>query len=270
MNLSQLPACARLSPVLVLTLAVGTGAEPAKNGGLRELHTDRPDVTESPFTVDVGHLQLETDAASYTRNRRDGVRTTEWVVAPFNLRYGLTPDVEAGIFVTPFVSSSEQMHSGPKVTTRGVGDSTLRAKFNFWGNDGADSALGLIADVKLPTAAAGLGNGKVEAAVALPVAYEIGAGWEGGVMTVLEFAHTDAGRRAVWRNTVTFAKELTPTLGGYLELTSAAGDGAHAATFDFGITRKIGHDLQLDCGVNVGISRAAPDLVVFGGLSRRF
>jgi hypothetical protein len=74
--------------------AAAAGAAPA---ALRELTTDRPDTTESPFTVDAAHLQLEMDVASYTRNRLDGVRTTEWALAPFNLRYGLTPRAEVGI-----------------------------------------------------------------------------------------------------------------------------------------------------------------------------
>jgi hypothetical protein len=146
---------------------------------LRELTTDRPDATESPFTVDPGRVQLEMDAASYTRNRLDGVRTTEWVVAPFNLRYGLTRNTEVGIFVTPHVHVTEKDRGGAKTTVRGVGDTVLRAKWNLQGNDGGATAYGVFADVKLPTAADGLGNDKVEGAVTFPIAYEVGAGWGG-------------------------------------------------------------------------------------------
>ncbi len=248
-------------------------AQPAvapKAGGLRELTTDRPDATESPFTVDAGHLQLEMNVMSFTRNRLDGVRTTEWSVAPFNLRYGLTPATEVGIFVDPSIRVTEQVRNGPKSTVRGVGDTTLRAKWNFLGNDGGPIALGMFVDLKLPTAAAGLGNDQVEGALTLPVAYELGAGWEGAAMTAVEFAHTGSGRRAVWVNTITFARDLATDLGGFVELTSAAGDGAHVATVNCGVTRRIGPGLQLDCGVYFGLSRAAPDLTVFAGLSRKF
>src|SRR5688572_22247357 len=103
-----MPAMLRFSYLFLALATLVTGvdslnaAEAARPAGaLRELTTDRPDSTESPFTVDAGHLQLEMDVASYTRNRLDGVRTTEWVIAPFNLRYGITPNFEAGIFVTP-------------------------------------------------------------------------------------------------------------------------------------------------------------------------
>lgn len=89
-------------------------------------------------------------------------------------------------------------------------------------------------------------------------------------MTSVEFVSTDTGRRAVWVNTVTFARELAENLGGFVELTSAVGDGAHRATFNCGVTRRLGPRLQFDGGVNVGLSRSAADLTVFAGLARKF
>src|SRR5688500_1576070 len=240
------------------------------NVTLRELTTDRPDATESPFTVDRDHLQVEMDAASYTRNRLDGVRTTEWAFAPFNLRYGIANNVEAGIFVVPHLRVTEEPRGEAKTRHSGAGDTLLRMTFNFRGNEGGPTALALMADVKVPTAASGLGNDKTEGALTFPVAYELGAGWSGAAMTSVEFLHTERGRRAIWANTITFARELMPDVGGFLELTSAVGDGAHVATFNFGVTRAFGPRLQLDCGVNVGISRTAPDLTVFAGLARKF
>lgn len=251
-------------------ITAGTLAAAPAGGALRELSTDRPDTTESPFTVDAGRLQLEMDVASYTRNRLDGVRTTEWVVAPFNLRYGLTPAIEAGLFVTPHIQMTEKDRSGAKTTVRGGGDTVLRAKFNLWGNDGGPTAFGFFFDVKLPTAADGLGNDKIEGAFTLPLAFEVGGGWDGAAMTSVEFVHTGTARRAVWVNTITFGRELAKDVGCYLELTSAAGAGAHVATFNCGLTRKLDAHLQLDCGVNFGISRTAPDLTLFVGVSRKF
>ena len=39
---------------------------------MREFNTDRPDVTESPFTVDAGHWQLELSFVEYTHNTGQG------------------------------------------------------------------------------------------------------------------------------------------------------------------------------------------------------
>lgn len=260
-----------LLPVILsagLPAPEATGTTPA--AARRELTTDRPDATESPYTVDAGRVQLELDAASHTRDRRGGVRTTEWAVAPFNLRYGLTPRTELAVIVAPYLELATRERDGSRTTARGFGATVLRMKLNFFGNDGGETALGLIADLKLPTAAAGLDNDKVEGALTFPVAYGLGWGWDGAAMTSVEFVHPDAGRRAVWVNTITFARELAPELGGFLEFTSAAGDGTHVATFNAGLTRRIGPRVQFDCGVNVGLSRAAADLTVFAGVARKF
>jgi hypothetical protein len=236
---------------------------------LRELTTDRPDATESPFTVDRNHLQIEMDVASYTRDELDGLRTTEWSVAPFNLRYGFARNAEAGIFISPLVRVTAQPRGEAKKTTSGVGDTTLRMKLNFWGNEGGPTAFGIMADVKLPTAAINVDE-HTEGALTFPLALELGGGWAGAGMTSVELRHVGNIRRTVWVNTITFAREFLPDTGGFLELTSEAGDERHVATFNCGITRAFGPRLKLDFGVYIGISRLAPDLTVFAGLARKF
>lgn len=238
---------------------------------LRELSTDRPDATESPFTVDAGHVQLEMDFANATRNRLDGVRTKAWEVAPFNLRLGLTQCFELGVFVTLWQREIEQPRVGPSEKRAGFGASTLRGKLNLGGNEGGPFAWGLMADLKLPKASGGFSNGKCEGALILPVAFELGGGWGGGAMTFVELRSTVGGHyRAVWGNTVTVGYDITEKLGGFVELTSSVGDAAHVATFNCGLTYAWARDVQLDCGVNLGSSRSAPDAQFFAGISQRF
>lgn len=259
-----------LGAVLWVAALPLAAAEPSAGGG-RELSGDRPDATETPTTIDAGRVQLEASVASWTRDRQQGVKTTEWEVAPFNVRIGVTPRTELGLFVTPEVRRTEQLRNGPKTTMRGFGDTVLRGKLNFWGNDGGATAFGAILDVKLPTAADGVGNDKVEPALTLPVTFEIGAGWEGAAMTSVERAYGDDGRyAAVWTNTFSAARDLTKSVGMFLELASTTGTGRHVLLFDCGLTKKIGTDLQLDVGANIGVSSTAPDLGVFAGFTRRF
>ncbi len=260
--------CFRPALRLGLALAAGAGAV----ASAREMTTDRPDGTESPFTVPPGRVQLELDFAAFSRDREAGTRVTEWQAAPFNLRFGVSQNFELGLLAAPHVAVTERPPAGPRVRHAGFGDLTLRAKWNGAGNDDAVAvAWGLMADLKLPTASDGLGNGRVEGALILPLAFELGGGWSGGAMTGVEWIRPAAGvNRAVWVNTLVVGRDLTETVGGFLELTSATGDGAHVATFNFGLTRSLGPDLQLDAGVNLGLSRSAPDLLLFAGLSRRF
>jgi hypothetical protein len=57
---------------------------------MREFDPDRPDVTDSPFTVDAGHIQFETGLFSYALSRADqqGVVTEEFDLADMNIRLG--------------------------------------------------------------------------------------------------------------------------------------------------------------------------------------
>src|SRR6476620_8248103 len=66
---------------------------PTPRSLLREFDTDRPDKTESPHTVDAGHVQLEADVVNYSYDRyntaRDHTRVETLAIAPFNLKVGL-------------------------------------------------------------------------------------------------------------------------------------------------------------------------------------
>jgi hypothetical protein len=237
---------------------------------LRELNTDRPDVTESPFTVDAGHLQLELDLVNYTRDAGED-RRVAWGVAPLNLRLGVRENLELGLFVAPFRRDTVQPTGGTSETHTGFGDVTLRAKVNFWGNDGGGTALGLIADLKLPTATAGLGNGAVEGTMLVPVSLELGGGWDLGAMTGAGFRRSDSGGGSgTWINSVTVGHGLTRDLAGYCEVATETAAGAPVTTFDVGLTLRLNANAQLDVGAQFGLSHAADDTLVFTGLTRRY
>ena len=65
---------------------------------MRELSADRPDKTESAFTVDAGHFQIEADILSYSYDRHNLARTDTRVetvsIAPMNLKVELQPELE--------------------------------------------------------------------------------------------------------------------------------------------------------------------------------
>jgi hypothetical protein len=238
----------------------------------REMSTDRPDVTESPFTVPPGRWQVEADLVGFARDRADGFDVRSWSAGDFNLRFGVSGSTEVGIFVAPWQRVITRAPGGLRESVSGFGDMTLRGKVNFAGNEGASWGSGVIADLKLPTARRGLGNDAVEGALTLPVARELGGGWDFGAMTRLELRRRTEGRgyRAVSVNTATVGRELRPNWGSYIELTSETGDGPHVATFDVGLTYRMTANLQLDGGANIGLTRAADDLQLFTGFSRRF
>src|SRR5947209_20188834 len=69
---------------------------------MRELNTDRPDVTESPYTIDAGHVQIETSFIEYTRNQSGGDVSEQYSVLPGNFRIGILNNLEIDAIVLPY------------------------------------------------------------------------------------------------------------------------------------------------------------------------
>ncbi|MFO1447764.1 MAG: transporter [Opitutaceae bacterium] len=246
---------------------------------LRELSTDRPDQTESPYTVDAGRFQLEVDAVSFVFDRDTtgggDVRTTDAAVAAVNFKLGLTHRIDLQIMADPYVRSrTEDRHTRSVETVSGFGEVTTRLKFNLWGNDGGSTAFAIMPFVKWPLSASEVRNGETEGGVIFILGYELPAGWGSAVMTEVDFlSDGQGGRSTEFINSITFAHALTSKLGGYLELFTVTGDAPGfkwRGQIDVGLTYAWTDDLQLDCGCNFGFTRSAPDFQPFIGFSRRF
>src|SRR5687768_14800587 len=80
---------------------------PTPAAQMREMSTDRPDQTESAYTVDAGHFQLELDVVGLTYDRRNNDRTTvrEWSVMPFNFKVGLNNRSDLQLMFDPYIHS---------------------------------------------------------------------------------------------------------------------------------------------------------------------
>ena len=67
----------------------------------RELSTDRPDFTESPLTVDAGHVQVELSFVEYARNG-DGGGVDQYSVLPTNFKVGLLNQADMQFVIHPY------------------------------------------------------------------------------------------------------------------------------------------------------------------------
>ena len=73
---------------------------------MRELSADRPDKTESAYTVDAGHFQIEADLVTFTLDRYNGdptdTSTESWLVANNNYKVGLLNNVDLQLVVPTY------------------------------------------------------------------------------------------------------------------------------------------------------------------------
>lgn len=96
-----------------------------------------------------------------------------------------------------------------------------------------------------------------------------------GIMTEVDFIRDEfgGGHHAEFINTITFGRELIGNLSGYIEffsLVSAEAESQWVGTIDVGLTYALTEDIQLDGGINIGVTRSADDINPFLGLAWRF
>lgn len=256
---------------------------PTPENLMRDLTTDRPDMTESPFTVDAGHVQFETNIFGYTRSRQDqdGAISTSYDYATTNVRIGLTNSTELNVVVAPYgVVRTKPLDPVLATRSSGFGGVDLRMKINLWGNDTFEkpgaTALGLLPFITLPTDRDnGISPTGVEGGFLLPLAVKLSEKWSLGLNGGFHIVRNDdaPGTHNEWLSSASVSYEWTENLSTYYEVAGRfgtrdpRGDIGILAT---GVTYKLSRNVQLDGGVNFGVTRAADKINPFVGISARF
>lgn len=244
----------------------------------RELSTDRPDMTESPYTVPAGRFQFEFDLVTYSRDvsgpAASRIRNETVGLVPANLKIGLLPNVDFQLQLETYLQErSVDLATNTRVRTSRFGEVAGRVKINLWGNDGGKTAFAI-----MPFLAFTPGEGSrriTNSGVIIPLAVDLGGGFGLGTMAEFDFVKAElAGpRHTVMINSVTVSHDLATSLGGYAEFFSAVSTEAGSGwvrTANVGLTRGIGANVQFDGGINIGISGPADGVNPFLGLSFRF
>jgi hypothetical protein len=255
---------------------------PTPDNRLREFSTDRPDLTEGPFTIDPGRVQTETDIFNYSRSRRDeeGTRTETFLFGATTVRIGLTKDTELGLVLQPLNAVRTRMID-PARTSWSAGPDVLqvRPKINLFGNDTYKDpgavALGVVPFVNIPTFRNGVGAEHVEGGVALPVSYKVSDKVDIGAMTQIEFVKNDGrpGYHAEYVNSALVTYQIDSKWSTYMEFYTRFGNEGPFGGIVIvggGFLYKIKDNLQLDFGVNFGVTRAADAINPFIGISKRY
>ena len=243
---------------------------------MRELSPDRPDQTESPYTVDAGHFQVEMDFANFTYVQGGGATTRAWNLAPFNLKAGLFNKVDLQFVFDNYLSvRTEDRATGMMKAQSGIGDFTTRLKVNLWGDDGGTTAFAILPFVKIPTSTDNLGNNAVEGGAIFPLAVRLPADFDMGLESGVMFLQNESDNRyhEEFVNSVTLGHALIGKLSGYLEFfsdISTVHQAGWIGTVDTGLEFLLTEDMQLDCGCNFGVTRAAAGFHPFVGITVRF
>ncbi|TWO33878.1 transporter [Seonamhaeicola sediminis] len=235
--------------------------------GIGTLITDRPDATESPNTVPVGYIQVET-GAFYESFKEDNSKFENFTLNTTLIRIGLIDNLELRLGWD--FNESTTTISNMKLDNIMSGFSPLLfgAKVNIANEKGCFPEIGLIGHLFLPFTAGT--DYKTETtgvdfrfsfahtlSETTSLSYNIGAQWG------------DDSSEAAYIYTIAYGIGITEKLGAYAELYGDLPENNSANHFwDAGLTYLISDSVQLDATVGTSITKGQ-DILLSGGVSFR-
>jgi hypothetical protein len=248
---------------------------PVPTDALRAFSTDRPDKSNSPYTVDAGHYQIESDFVNVSIFHSNGITVRTVQFADPVLKAGLTNTTDFELGYGGYNEVTTTSGGVPGTRASGFGDLTPRLKWNLLGDDDGTYSVALIPYVKIPVASRQIGNGEVEGGMILSVGINLPMGFTAIVMSELDALKNGAnnGKHANYVNLVNVSHSIFGDLSGSVELASQIAADVHstnAYTADLALSYALTPTLQLDAASYIGLNRDAPRLTLYSGISQRF
>src|SRR4030095_10279777 len=242
----------------------------------RPYNTDRPSKTDSPFTIDAGVFQIESDVWNWILDYERGVRTRTWIIGNTNFKLGLTNWMDLQVFPQFYVNTRTSGPAfGKPVDKGGFGDTTVRLKINLLGNDGGKLVIGLLSSLKIPTNTGQTGNHVWEPGFGLPLNYSLPWGFTLFAQTRIDVLDQPRSNsmRVQGQNPIGLSRTIIGNLSGYVEFYGAVSTGHNqpwVATLDTGLIYQVTPNFSVDVDSFFGLTPSAPDYNVFVGFGHRF
>jgi hypothetical protein len=251
---------------------------------MRDMDMDRPDKTNTPHTIDAGHLQIEAGLFDYVydRDRYQGAnsRTDALNLGQFNFRLGVLNRFELNAVVNAydFYSTTDYV-ADRSIHQNGLGDTVIGGKLNLWGDDSGDepwtTALAIQPQFKIPTAREDIGNGHPELFVIVPFSMNLAPDLQLNFQTTASWERSTDNTSDVtgWANTAEIDYSLSAKFDMYLEYwVHATTERQQEAqqTLDVGAKFALTDNLVLDTALNFGLNKASQTVEWVSGVSVRF
>ncbi len=253
--------------LFVSTAAAAEGDEP--------ICADRPGKANPSCTVPAGMIQVETGLVDWTSDRWQGSRSDEVDIAATAVKFGLSDRLHIE-FDLPAYTHVRTRFGPLKATEDGLGDAGIAAKYRFTDAEAPVQAA-LYPFMKLPTANHALGNGKVEGGLAVLVDSTF-SGSSIGWNIAPEADIVADGDGSGYHLAMVQALSLGVPLSKRLSISGdvwAAWDFDPAGTIrqvsvDAAVAYLVSGNVQVDSGINLGLTQETPDLEIYSGIALRF
>ncbi|HXF90746.1 MAG TPA: transporter [Candidatus Nitrosotenuis sp.] len=255
---------------------------PVPKDKMKDMSPDRPDKTEGPYTVDPGHFEFDIGIIDYAwdhdKNHGNDQKTRSLNLFGTEIRIGLINKLELQIILSGYNRvRTRDFFTGQTMKQHGYGDTFVRFKYNFWGNESqckSKTAFGVIPFVKFATNQDHLGNRSTEQGISFPFDVKITDKLSFSCMAQVNASKGNGrGKRvAEFLQSAEFGYQFTDKLSGFVELftdKSTAGGSKWIITGDYGFVYSLNDNVALDAAMFIGISKEAPDMEVTAGISFR-
>ena len=253
----------------MLALCLASAPAAAEEEDEPTVGPDRPDVSDNTITIEPGLAQLEL-GFNYGRASADETG----IATPVLVRVGVWNAAELRLSGDAFVRQTT-----PTGSASGLGDLGLGAKLRFWEEGDLYPSLGLEPGLKIPTASRekGLGSGSPDAGVALLTGKDLPLQLHTDVnlgLTYLADARNDgSGQVQAGASISTGLALLDGRINPFWEIywfsPEAPGEG-HVVSTDFGVIAVVANRVALDASADIGLTDAAGQFTVGGGMSFLF
>jgi hypothetical protein len=271
-----LPAAAQTNKPLNDTVKVNKKQynlfNPTPRKYMRPMVPDRPGITESPYSVDAGHFQYESDGLRLLTRRAGSTHGRDWYVNHGLAKIGLTNKTDLQVEFDTYTTTHVYDDADPTVSqrARGMGDVSIRLKHTLVGDDDSRWALGVIGYVELPTGA--MGDGGYEPGLVLPAVFQLNKDWSaGGQLEANLYFDREEGQHYVQLTpTLTTDYEFTKWLEGFVEVVGYRDlrENRWRGSVNLGPQFDIGDNLQVDFGAHLPLTHGV-DHEFFVGFSFR-
>jgi len=246
---------------------------PTPKQQMREMETDRPDVTESPFTVDAGHVQYEADLVRLEREKGELTDQRTLLLNQGNLKLGLSRSTAIQFGFQTFVEQREKdLETGKSTTSHGIGDINIRIKQNIVGNNGGNFILAVLPYVKFSTASY-TDDSKYEGGIIVPMQFKLPGEWKLGTQVEGDRLQDNegTGMHTELLQSLTLSHELIKHVDGIAETYYRYDFKQHhwANFLNASAQVEISDNFKLDAGFNYGLQHDA-EKNYFIGTSFRF
>lgn len=251
---------------------------PTPDSALRSFSPDRPLNAISPFTVDAGRLQIESDILNFSESS-DRLTTTRTLAAVDpEVRLGLTRFLEFDVMTAGLQADRTTAKGTGRTlsTDTGTGAVTLQARYSVFGDDGGTYALALAPFVAIPSGDRHFGNQRIEGGVIAPLNIVLPSDFTLVLQTEVQAMRNGTGPAFASFTDLANLSHAVPGvdhLTASVEFTSVVNADRltpDTYTFETALAYLATPNTQFDLGGFIGLNRAAPDFQVAGGVSQRF